>query len=225
MANLDDFGQLAKQKYVDTLKDYNSKVEQAKSVSSIDEFSATFMESAPELADDNAKIEKVKDMLEQLLAARLVKATPLIQPAYEAAVANSGVDVTALDEQLKLLRTTAKYLTAVYGDEVLADTEKIASRGKSGGSGSGAGGRRIRGFDVYIDGKLSAIKNAKGELKSTFSAAAKELEVETVDLQRAFFAEAGSEDVKDEAFPTSVEFEFKEHNIRVVKVDDSSDEE
>lgn len=224
MATLDDFGTLAKQKYVDTLTDYNSKVEQAKSVSSIDEFSEKFMESAPELADMNVQIEKIKNALEAALAARLTKATPLIGPAYEAAVANSGVDVTALDEQLKLLRTTAKYLTAVYGDEVLADTDKIASRGKSGGSGSGAGGRRIRGFEVYIDGKLSAVKNAKGELKSTFSCAAKELEVETVALQRAFFEAAGSEDVKGESFPDVVEFDFKEHNIKVAKVDESEDE-
>jgi hypothetical protein len=224
MATLDDFGTLAKQKYVDTLKDYNAKVEQAKSVSSIDEFSSKFMETAPELAEENAKIAKLEDALEQIKAARLIKATPLIQPAYEAAVAVAGVDVTALDEQLKTLRVTAKYLVSIYGEDVLDDTDKIASRSKTGGSsGAGAGGRRIRGFEVYIDGVLAAQKNAEGVLKSTFSIAAKMLEVETVDLQRAFFAEAGSEDTKSDDFPAVVEFEFKEHNIKVAKVDDSSE--
>ena len=56
---LDSFGELAKKKYVDTLTDYNAKVEQAKSVSGIDEFSAKFMGTAPEQADENEKIEKL----------------------------------------------------------------------------------------------------------------------------------------------------------------------
>lgn len=226
MAQLDDFGKLALQKYTDTLTDYNSKVELAKSVSSVDDFSEKFMETAPELAEFNAKIEKLESALETVKAERLVTATPLIQPAYEAAVKGSGVDLTALDEQLKLLRTTAKYLTTVYGDDALEGTEKIASRGKSGGSGDGrgAGGRRIRGFEVYIDGVLAAAKNSNGVLKSTFSIAAKMLETETVELQRAFFAAAGSEDTKSESFPDVVEFEFNEHNLRVAKVDESEDE-
>jgi hypothetical protein len=233
MAKLDDFGQLALAKYNDTLTDYNGKVKAAKSVSSVEEFTETFMETAPELAEINAQIEKISQAMEAALAKRLSVATPLITPAYEAAVKGSGVDLVALDEQLKLLRTTAKYLTAVYGDDVLEGTEKIEGRGKSGGN-SGTGGRRIRGFEIYIDGKLSAVKTKEftdkdgvvhpSVLKSTFSCAAKELEVDTVELQRAFFEAAGSENVKDESFPDVVEFQFKDHNIRAAKVDEDESE-
>lgn len=223
MAQLDDFGKVALAKYTDTLASYNAQVKQAKSVESIDDFTETFMATAPSLAEVNAKIEKIENALEALLAERLSMATPLIGPAYEAAVKDSGVDVTALDEQLKLLRTTAKYLTAVYGDDVLEGTDKIESR-KGKGGGSGTGGRRIRGFDVYIDGKLAGQPNKDGVIKSTFSIAAKELGVETVDLQRAFFEEAGSEDVKKDDFPVSVEFDFADHTVRVVKGDESESE-
>lgn len=220
---LDDFGKLALDKYIATLKEYNSAVSASKAVSSQEEFAEHFVENAPELAEFNDKIERLNQALEAVLAERLIAAQPLIAPAYEKAVSDAGVDLTVLDEQLKILRQSAKYLTTMYGEAVLEGTDKIESRGRSGGGGGG-GGRRIRGFDIYVNGKLSATKNAKGEMKSTFSSAAKELGVQTVDLQRAFFEAAGSEDPNDDSFPTVVEFDFGDAAVRAVKVDDSSDE-
>jgi hypothetical protein len=222
---LDDFGKIALERYSSLLSDYNSQVALAKSVDSRDSFAESFMANAPDLADINEKIERLEAALEDLLSKRLIAATPLIEPAYEAAVKGAGVDPEALKQQLATVRATAKYLTTMYGDEVLADTPKIETLRTSGGGGS-TGGRRIRGVEIYIDGVLSGTKNKDGVFKSTFSSAAKQLGVETVDLQRAFFAEAGQEDVKSESFPTIVEFGFVsedgEHVVRVVKVDDSS---
>lgn len=224
-AVLDDFGKLAKQKYVDTVEAYNAQVVAAKSVSSKEEFEQSWYATDPMFAEEREKIEKLESALESVKAAMLLKGTPNLEAAYTAAVAASGVDLTALDEQLKLIRTTAKYITSIYGDEALEDTPEVERRAKSGGSTGGTtGGRRIRGFDIYIDGVLAAMKNAKGEVKSTFSVAAKELGVETTALQRAFFEAAGSEDVRADNFPTVVEFEFNDKNIRAVKVDDSDEE-
>lgn len=226
---LDDFGKLALQKYLEVLAHYNEQVLRSKSVDSKEDFAEHFMQNAPELAEFNEKIEKIENLLEQTLSERLIAATPLIEPAYEAAVASAGVNPEALKQERSTVTATAKYLTSMYGDEILADTPKIETLRGSGGGGGGGGGRRIRGFDVYIDGVLAYNTNKDGEKKSTFSAAAKELEVDTTVLQRAFFDAAGSEDVKSDSFPSVVEFEFEDksgevHNIRAAKVDDSGDE-
>ena len=227
---LDDFGKLAKERYVATVEAYNGQVILAKSVESRESFAETFMQNAPELAEINAKIEKLESALESLLSERLIQANPLIEPAYEEAVKGAGVNPEALKQQLATVRATAKYLTSMYGDEVLEDTPKVEGFRTSSGGGSGTGGRRIRGVEVYIDGVLAGTKNKDGVVKSTFSAAAKALEVETTALQRAFFAEAGKEDVKADDFPTIVDFEFADsknvlHKVRVVKVDDSAEGE
>jgi hypothetical protein len=218
---LDDFGALALQKFTDTVTAYNEQVKASKSVDSIEDFRENFIETWTGVAEENKKIEQLQSALETVLAARLLKVEPVLSAEYAKALEASGVDPEALNAQLKTINATKKYLVAMYGEAVLEDTPKVEGRRAATGGGSGSGGRRIRGFEVYIDGKLSAIKNAKGELKSTFSCAAKELEVETVELQRAFFEAAGSEDVKGDAFPDVVTFEFKDHNIKVAKVDES----
>lgn len=224
---LDDFGKLALQKYISTVEAYNAEAQKSKSIESKEEFTQVFLDTAEELNDFNDKIAKLKAALEDVLAKRMIAATPLIDPAYETAVKEAGINPEALKQQLATVRATAKYLSSMYGDEVLAETPKPVSL-KTGAS-SGSGGRRIRGFDVYVDGVLAGIKNKAGEFKSTFSAAAKVLEVETTDLQRAFFNEAGMEDVKSDSFPSVVEFSFEDksgevHKIRAAKVDDSGDE-
>ena len=225
---LDDFGKIALERYEALLNDYNEQIALAKSIDSREAFAEQFMKSAPELAEINEKIEKLDSALESLLSQRLIQATPLIEPAYEEAVKGAGVDPEALKTQASTVRATAKYLTTMYGDDVLEGLPKIETLRNSSG-GSGGGGRRIRGVEVYIDGTLAGQKNKDGVIKSTFSIAAKQLGVDTVILQRAFFAEAGQEDVKADSFPTIVDFrqadsDGTEHNIRVVKVDDSTED-
>lgn len=222
---LDDFGALALAKFVDTVNAYNEQVKASKSVDSIDDFRENFVLTWEGVADINEKIEKLESTLETLYGQRTAKVEPVLSAEYAKALEASGVDPEALNAQLKTINATKKYLVTMYGEAVLAETPKVEGRRASSTGGSGTGGRRIRGFEVYIDGKLSAIKNKDGVLKSTFSCAAKELEVETVELQRAFFEAAGSEDVKGDSFPDVVEFEFKDHNIKVAKVDEDNDSE
>lgn len=223
---LDDFGALALKKYVADVEAYNVEVAKSKSVESIDDFRETFAETWAGVEEINAKIEQLKSALEDLLGKRTAKIEPVLSEEYAKALEASGVDPEALDHQLKNITAGRKYLVSIYGDEVLAEAPKVEPRkGRGGSGGGGGGGRRIRGFDVYIDGVLAATTNAKGETKSTFSAAAKELGVQTTDLQRAFFENAGSTDLKSDNFPAVVEFDFNDKNIRAVKVDDSEDDE
>jgi len=222
---LDDFGKLALQKYQDMVTAYNAEVAKLKSVESLDDFRADFEKSWPGVSELNEKIEKLQSALEDLLGKRTVAIEKVIDDEYKKAVEASGVDPTALDEQLKAVNATKRYLVSVYGDGVLEDTPKVEGRGRSGGSGSGTGGRRIRGFDVYVNGQLAGNKNKDGEIRSTFSAAAKVVGCETTELQRAFFEAAGNTDTNTESFPTVVEFDFKDAKIRAVKTDDSSEDD
>ena len=224
---LDNFGKTFLDNHNALVEAYNVLVGKAKSIDSKEAFAEEFMKNDPQFAEINAEIEKLESALESLLGKRLVQATPLIEPAYDEAIKGVGVDPEVLKQNLAQIRAAAKYLTTMYGDEVLKDAPKVESFRQSGGT---SGGRRIRGVEIYIDNVLSAQKNQKGEMKSTFTAAAKQLEVETTDLQRAFFAEAGMDDVKSDSFPTITEFDFPDkagetHRIRVAKVDDSADED
>lgn len=226
---LDNFGKTFLDNHDALVEAYNVLVGKAKSIDSKEAFAEEFMKNDPSLAEINAQIEALQSQVESLLAQRLIQATPLIDPAYEEAVKGVGVDPEVLKQNLAQIKAAAKYLTTMYGDDVLKDSPKVEGFRNSSGGGTGTGGRRIRGVEIYIDGVLAAQKNQKGEMKSTFTAAAKILEVETVTLQRAFFAEAGQEDVKSETFPTVTEFDFPDkagetHRIRVAKVDDSDEE-
>jgi len=220
--NLDDFGKVALQRYIQVVEQHNALVAKTKAVESKEKFAEAFMNEALELSEFNAQIEKLESALEDLKGQRLVVATPLITPAYEAALAGVGVDPEQVKELKKQISASAKYLTSMYGDAVLADAPKPDAMRAAGGS-TGGGGRRIRGFEVYVDGVIQGAKNADGVFKSTFSHAAKALEVETVELQRAFFEAAGQEDTKADSFPALVEFEFKGKTVRAAKVDDSGD--
>lgn len=225
---LDDFGKTFLENYISLVEAYNVQVGAVKAVDSKENFAAHFVENDPQFSEINEQIAQLEWQIEQLEAQRNKTAEPLIDTAYQAALAGSGVDPEVLKQNLASIRAAAKYLTTMYGDEVLKDTPKTESV-KSGGGGGATGGRRIRGFDIYVDGVRAEQKNTKGEMRSTFTAAAKVLEVEVVDLQRAFFAEAGLEDVKAETFPTLVEFTFPDkdetpHNIKIVKVADSDEE-
>lgn len=222
---LDDFGKLAYERYVALVDQYNAQVNKTKTVESREKFQETFMAEDPQFAEFNEKIEKLESALESVLSQRLIAATPLVETAYQNALANVGVDPEALKETKKQIAASSKFLTSMYSEDVLKDAPKPeAMRVTSGTSNAGSGGRRIRGFDWYVDGEKAQAKNSQGVLKSTATVAARVLDVAVPDLQEAFFKNAGSEDYKNESFPTVVDFEFAGKNVRVVKVDDSDEE-
>lgn len=227
---LDELGTLALAKYNETVETYNAQAVKVAAVDTLENFTAQFLGSAPELAEENAHIEELEQQLETWLGKRLVKATPLITPAYKQALDSTGVDMDKLNDLKKKITVTAKYLTGMFGDDVIKDSPKVETLnlkkdGNTGGTVTTgtSGGRRIHGFDVYVDGQLTGVTNAEGKIKSSFTSAARVLKCETTELQRAFFEEAASEDYKDSSFPSVVEFNFKDHVVKCVKVGDSDD--
>jgi len=87
----------------------------------------------------------------------------------------------------------------------------------SSGTGRGAGGKKMRGFTVSVDGKVAKLND-----KSSFAAAASVLGIPTPDLQSAYFAATGTDDV--EKLPASQEFTVKgkDEKEHVVKADKNS---
>lgn len=212
---IDEIGALIVQKHADEVENYNNLVQKSKAVDSFDDFREHFVSTNPQFKDFNDQIEKLESQLESLKIRRLAQAEPLVDAAYKAALADTGVDLTALDEMLKKINSTKRYLTQVYGEEALENIPPVEKRkSSSAGSNSGEGGRRIRGFNVYVDGVLAGAKNKDGVFKSTFSAASKMVGVETGDLQSAFFEAADSTDPSNENFPNLVEFNINDHAVK-----------
>lgn len=221
---MDDFGKMAYDRYVATVEQYNAAVGKGEAVESIEKFQKTFMETDPQFAEFNAQIEALESKLEDILSARLVQATPLVQPAYEKALSEVGVDPEQIKELKKQITAGVRYLTSMYGEEVLADAPKAKAMRTAGSTGT-TGTRRIRGFDVYVDGKLSGSNNKDGVFKSNFASGARDLGIETTELQRMFFEKVGREDFKADDFPAVVEFEVNGKPVRIVKGDESEDAE
>jgi hypothetical protein len=220
---MDDFGKMAFDRYVQDVEQYNAAVAKGEAVESREKFEETFLDTAPELAEFNAQIQQLIEKANDLKSERNIQAQPLITPAYEKALNEVGVDPEAIKELKKKVAAGVRYLTTMYGEEVLVDAPKAKAM-RAGGTGGTTGTRRIHGFDVYVDGKLSGTKNKEGVLQSNFASGARDLGIETIELQRMFFDKAGREDYKAEDFPASVEFNIGDKKVLVAKVGESEDE-
>ena len=88
--NVDDFGKMALLRYCETVDQYNVLVGKTKAIESREKFQDAFMAEAPELAEFNDKIERLESALESEKIKRLAAATPLIEPAYQEALAGLG---------------------------------------------------------------------------------------------------------------------------------------
>lgn len=139
--NLDDFGKLALERYSMTVEQYNSLVGKTKKVENREKFAEAFMAEAEELAEFNEKIERLESALEDVLGQRLIAATPLIEPAYQEALANVGVDPEQIKELRKQIAASSKYLTSIYGDEALEGAPKPDAVRVGGNANTGSGGR------------------------------------------------------------------------------------
>lgn len=221
----DDFGKMAYDRYVAVVEQYNEAVGKGEAVESLDKFREQFMDTAPELAEFNAQIEQLMSEVESIKIRRLLAGDPLVQPAYDKALNEVGVDPEAIKELKKKIGASSRFLISEYGDEVLNDAPKPKAM-RAGGTSTGATGtRRIRGFDVEVDGVLTGAKNKDGVFKSNFASGARVLGIETTELQRLFFEKAKSEDYKADDFPALVEFEYDGKKISITKTDESEDAE
>lgn len=138
----------------------------------------------------------------------------------KAATADNAEEVAALDTEIdtlnKKVSKAVQYLALEYpgAENALPDVVRV---GKSGGTGKGSGGRKLRGFTVTVDSNVATLPSDDGP-KSSFAAGAKVLGIPTADLQRAYMVAAGTEDA--DAFPASLELtvtgkDEKDHAVKI----------
>lgn len=131
----------------------------------------------------------------------------LVSPKVEAIIANSQGSVEKIEAEIKEIDSALKpgltYFKKIYGEES-ASHFPSQDRLKGTQVRSGGGGRRIRGYNVQVtvDGETKEFQN--------FSTAAQYLDVDTLDLQNAFFAKAGTTVLKDIADVISLVVNFDE---------------
>lgn len=164
----------------------------------------------------------VKREVELDMVFRTVAAEYAERKSTEGTDAEKLATLTAERDALeKKIRQARNLLSTEYpGAETLLP-EMIRLSGKSGGgSGKGAGGRKLRGFTVDVDGK-TAYLGKDNDKKSSFAAAASVLGIPTGELQKSYFETTGTDDV--EKLPTTpVTFtvkgsDDKEHTVTATK--------
>jgi hypothetical protein len=205
---LDDFGKMAKERLLATINEYNALAAQAKAANGDPN---ELLDTLREVYEEDENVNKIRATIEDLDDKReklVSKMDEILRPVVQQRIEAAKQGTEGLDEKLKDLKATVtagrKYITDLYGEDNLADLPKVAgTRGPNAGGGAG-GGRRIRGFDVFVDGELATSLNAKKERVSNMATAAKQIGVETEVLRDAFFAAAGTDD--SSKYPPIVEF-------------------
>lgn len=131
----------------------------------------------------------------------------LVMPKVNATIENSQGSAEKIEAEIKELDGKLKpgltYFKKIYGEES-AEFFPAQDRLKGTQVRSGGGGRRIRGFNVIVtvDGQSKEFQN--------FSTAAQYLDVDTLDLQNAFFAKAETTVLKDVPDVVSLVLNFDE---------------
>jgi hypothetical protein len=209
--SLDTFQRMFAERLIGEIEEHNKIVKEIKASSSnLDDV----MDSVR--AGDDPKVVKARERIESLNA-DLEKVEASLREYVKAQAekilsTQKETDTSALDEQRKSLSQKisqgVNYLAGETGvDKKALPLPKVATlRGMSSGEGAGAGGRRLRGFSVVVDGKEALMGG-----KSSFSAAAKVLNTDTANLQEAYFKAAGTNEA--EKFPAKVEFTFDGHAV------------
>lgn len=205
---LDEFGQMAKDRLRSSIEQHNTLASRVKAATGdpqalLDNLRETYTEG--DAGKITAAIEDLDNKREALFAKRDEILKPIVASMVEDAKAGVGDAEQQAADLLKTIKAGQKYLSDLYGEGAIEDLPKVVGkRAASSGSG-GTGQRRVRGFDVYIDGTLATAADAQGVKKSNLAAAAKALGVDTESLRDSFFSAAGSEDSK--AWPAKVEFD------------------
>lgn len=157
-----------------------------------------------EVVKINGQIDKVND---QLLALE-TKRDEILKPVVEEMRANAAsqaetvtAEVDTIDAKVKSARNFIKQMYGEAALDLLPDMLGRKNRPSHDGEG---GGKRVRGFDVYVDGELATQRDGQGNVRSNFAAAAKLAGVDTVTLQEGFWTAQGTQNSKE--FKERVEF-------------------
>ena len=203
---LDDFGQQAYDRVKVLI---GSRNEKAGTIAAASGDSQGLLESLRDTSDDPQVVEfrkQIEDLDAKLFALETAR-DAVLAPIVEKVKADSAHLVEPLtaevDEMDKQIKAATNYLKSMYGPEAVATLPALANR-KNREAGAGNGGRRVKGYDVYVDGTIATLRDAKGVDRSNLAAAAKVVGVETADIQAGFFTAQGTQDSK--SYKDSVEF-------------------
>jgi len=161
--------------------------------------------------DRQALVESITESSDDpdIIAARtardeaIMRLHTLVTPKVNAIMENAQEGKAETEEKVKELdkkvRTGLTYYKSLYTNEDFVKAMPSLVRVKGGTGGTGAGGRRIRGYDVEaeVDGEVTGFDN--------FAGLAKWLNVETTVLQDKFFEAAGNPKALKDA-PDTVTF-------------------
>lgn len=227
-AALDDFGRMALERLVGQVNARNADVDRLNSIggdriSRLDEKreALTKGEGSQDLVNLEKQIQTLLDKVGDLQEQR----DKALNAEIDAEDANSDVDPAALDEAVKTadasIRSGLNYAVGIYGEDfkLLLPEQKSRKGSRKSGSGGSAGGgsgkRRLRGFDVYVNDVKATSPDKDGVQKSSFSAAAKVIGLNSVDPLSGAYRQRNGDD--PEKFPAEDTFEF-EHEGTSFKV-------
>lgn len=152
-------------------------------------------DQSPEIVEARNQLNAWRDKLDAL-----------VKPLVDALVEDSKGSVDELEKGIKeadqALKPGLNFYKKMYGDDAAEFFTPLA-RLKGIQVRSGGSGRRIRGYEIAVT-TTDASGNDKTMGFENFSSAAKHIGVDTLDLQQAFFAKAGTEKAED--LPALVEF-------------------
>jgi hypothetical protein len=213
-ARLDDFGRMAVDRLVGQVNERNANLDRLNSiggdrVTRLDSMREALTSGEGDTALVNLQkqiqtlLDKVGDLTEQRDKA--------LNAQIDAEIATSDVDPKALEEQIKVqdnsIRQGTTYLVGLYGETVKVLLPEVKSRrGGSRATNGGSGKRRLRGFDVYVNDVICTSPDKDGKQRSSFSAAAKVIGLDSVDPLSEAYREAFGNDPDN--FPPTGEFTF-----------------
>lgn len=200
---LDEFGELARTRLKGAITELNAVNLQIKSAQGTPEeldkaLEQTYTDNGGPYDVLSEKATKLDKALDQVVTE--------MRSLRAAKVAEMQSDATAnvqplLDKQATLTKTVKSgkdYLVGLYGEESIAKLpDVVKSRKSSGSAASGTGGKRIRGFDFYVNGQLAELADGQGNKKSSSSAVAKVIKADTKVCQEAFWSAQGTQNAAD----------------------------
>lgn len=208
---LDEFAQQAKERISATIAELNTVNNQIKASSgSPDEILEALESSHSDNGGEFDKLQATITKLDKALDAAIAQRKEMLKPVVESMTGEATQNIQPLLDKAAALNKTVtngkNYLTGIYGDAAIADLPEVVKVRRST-AGAGAGSKRIRGFESYVNGKIATQKNAQGADVSNMSAAARMIGVDTKVVQEAFWTAQGTQDATK--FKDSVEFEVK----------------
>lgn len=197
---LDEFAQLAKQKLHASIDERNAfvatlKASQGDKAGLIETLAVNPPSDNEEAVAACDEVTRLDIALNEAIKTRNALLEPIADEMLAAGKEQVDELTTKVGELDKTIKAGLKYFEDLYGPEVLTDLpERVTLRGGSKAATGGEGGRRVRGFNVWVDGELATQRDAKGKDRSNLAAGAKKMGISPSDMRDAFWQAQGTQD-------------------------------